>query len=75
MPKSQEERPDTQGTPEPALGKRTRRQLTPEYKLRILAQPVAASAVSLARYYAGKSSTAASSLNGDESLRNVAWPG
>jgi transposase-like protein len=38
MPKSQEERPDTQGTPEPALGKRTRRQLTPEYKLRILAQ-------------------------------------
>lgn len=38
MPKSQEERPDTQVTPEPALEKRTRRQLTPEYKLRILAQ-------------------------------------
>lgn len=38
MPKSQEERPDTQVTPEPALEKRTRRQLTPEYKLRTIAQ-------------------------------------
>lgn len=38
MPKSQEERPDTQVTPEPALEKRTRRQLTPEYKLRIVAE-------------------------------------
>lgn len=38
MPKSQEERPDTQVTPEPSLEKRTGRQLTPEYKLRILAQ-------------------------------------
>jgi transposase len=38
MPKSQAERPDTQVTPEPALEKRTRRQLTPEYKLRIVAE-------------------------------------
>ncbi len=38
MPKSISERPDTQVTPEPALEKRTRRQLTPEYKLRIIAQ-------------------------------------
>lgn len=38
MPKSQEELPDTQVTPEPALEKRTRRQLTPEYKLRIVAE-------------------------------------
>jgi len=38
MPKSPSERPDTQVTPEPALEKRTRRQLTPEYKLRILAE-------------------------------------
>lgn len=38
MPKSQEERPDTQVTPEPALEKRTRRQLTPEYKLRIVGE-------------------------------------
>jgi transposase len=38
MPKSISERPDTQITPEPALEKRTRRQLTPEYKLRIIAQ-------------------------------------
>ena len=38
MPKSISERPDTQVTPEPALEKRTRRQLTPEYKLRIIAE-------------------------------------
>jgi len=38
MPKSISDRPDTQVTPEPALEKRTRRQLTPEYKLRIIAQ-------------------------------------
>ena len=38
MPKSPTERPDTQVTPEPALEKRTRRQLTPEYKLRIIAE-------------------------------------
>ena len=37
MPKSRSERPDTQLTAEPALEKRTRRQLTPEYKLRIIA--------------------------------------
>ena len=38
MPKSTTERPDTQVTPEPAIEKRTRRQLTPEYKLRIIAE-------------------------------------
>ena len=38
MPKSISERPDTQVTPEPALEKRTRRQITPEYKLRIIAE-------------------------------------
>ncbi len=38
MPKSISERPDTQVTPEPALEKRTRRQLTPEYKIRVIAQ-------------------------------------
>ena len=38
MPKSLSERPGTQVTPEPALEKRTRRQLTPEYKLRIIAE-------------------------------------
>ncbi len=38
MPKSPTERPDTQVTPEPAIEKRTRRQLTPEYKLRIIAE-------------------------------------
>lgn len=38
MPKSISERPDTQVTPDPALEKRTRRQLTPEYKLRIIAE-------------------------------------
>ena len=38
MPKSISERPETQVTPEPALEKRTRRQLTPEYKLRIIAE-------------------------------------
>lgn len=38
MPKSISERPDTQVTPDPALEKRTRRQLTPEYKLRIMAE-------------------------------------
>ena len=38
MPKSISERPNIQVTPEPALEKRTRRQLTPEYKLRIIAE-------------------------------------
>ena len=38
MPNSISERPDTQVTPEPALEKRTRRQITPEYKLRIIAE-------------------------------------
>ena len=38
MPKSISERPDTQVTPEAALEKRTRRQLTAEYKLRIIAE-------------------------------------
>ena len=38
MPKSRSEFPDTQVTPEPSLEKRTRRQLTPEYKLRIIAE-------------------------------------
>ncbi|VAW79517.1 hypothetical protein MNBD_GAMMA15-1219 [hydrothermal vent metagenome] len=38
MPKPLSERPGTQVTPEPALEKRTRRQLTPEYKLRIIAE-------------------------------------
>lgn len=38
MPKSQSGLSDTQVTPEPALEKRTRRQFTPEYKLRILAE-------------------------------------
>ena len=38
MPKSISDRPDPQVTPEPALEKRTRRQLTPEYKLRIIAE-------------------------------------
>ena len=38
MPKPPTERPDTQVTPEPALEKRTRRQLSPEYKLRIIAE-------------------------------------
>jgi len=38
MPKSISKRPDTQVTPEPALEKRSRRQLTPEYQVRIIAQ-------------------------------------
>jgi len=38
MPKPLSEQLDTQVTPEPALEKRTRRQLTPEYKLRIIAE-------------------------------------
>lgn len=38
MPKSQSGLSDTQITPKPALEKRTRRQFTPEYKLRILAE-------------------------------------
>ena len=38
MPKSTSERPDTQVTPEPTLEKRSRRQITPEYKLRIIAE-------------------------------------
>ena len=38
MPKPPTEGPDTQVTPEPALEKRTRRQLSPEYKLRIIAE-------------------------------------
>lgn len=38
MPKPYTEPHKTQVTPEPALEKRTRRQFTPEYKLRILAE-------------------------------------
>lgn len=38
MPKSVSELPDNQVTPEPSLERRTRRQFTPEYKLRIIAQ-------------------------------------
>lgn len=38
MPKSISQRPDTQVTPEPALEIRARRQLAPEYKLRVIAQ-------------------------------------
>ena len=38
MPKSTSEWPDTQVTPKPTLEKRSRRQLTPEYKLRIIAE-------------------------------------
>ncbi len=38
MPKSTSELPESQVTPEPALEKRTRRQYTPDYKLRIIAE-------------------------------------
>lgn len=38
MPKPHSESHSTQVTPEPALEKRTRRQFTPEYKLRIIAE-------------------------------------
>ena len=38
MPKTSSALPDTQVTPDPTLEKRTRRQFTPEYKLRIIAQ-------------------------------------
>ena len=38
MPKTPSVLPDTQVTPGPTLEKRTRRQFTPEYKLRIIAQ-------------------------------------
>ena len=38
MPKSVSELPETQVTPHPALEKRTRRQFTPEYKLRMIAE-------------------------------------
>ena len=38
MPKPQSTLPVTQVTPDPVLEKRTRRQFTPEYKLRIIAQ-------------------------------------
>ena len=38
MPKSHSELSNTQVTPQPTLEKRTRRQFTPEYKLRILAE-------------------------------------
>ena len=38
MPKSVPELPDSQVTPEPSLEKRSRRQFTPEYKLRIIAE-------------------------------------
>lgn len=38
MPKPTSELPDNQVTPNPNLEKRTRRYLSPEYKLRILAQ-------------------------------------
>jgi len=38
MPKSPSAPPETQVTPEPSLEKRTRRQFSTEYKLRILAE-------------------------------------
>jgi len=38
MPKPPSERPDTQVIPKPALEKRTRRRLKPEYKLRIISE-------------------------------------
>jgi transposase-like protein len=38
MPKTPSALPDTQVTPDPTPEKRTRRQFTPEYKLRIIAQ-------------------------------------
>jgi len=38
MPKPPSELPESQVTPEPALEKRTRRQFTPDYKLRIIAE-------------------------------------
>jgi transposase-like protein len=38
MPKTTSTLPQTQVTPDPILEKRTRRQFTPEYKLRVLAQ-------------------------------------
>ncbi len=38
MPKSISKRPSTQVTPDPILEKRTRRQFTAEYKLKIIAQ-------------------------------------
>lgn len=38
MPKSASELPESQVTPEPRLEKRTRRQFTPDYKLRIIAE-------------------------------------
>lgn len=38
MPKTRSTLNDSQVTPDPALEKRTRRQFTPEYKLRIIAQ-------------------------------------
>jgi hypothetical protein len=38
MPKTPSTLPQTQVTPDPILEKRTRRQFTPEYKLRVLAQ-------------------------------------
>lgn len=38
MPKPPSGLPESQVTPEPALEKRTRRQLTPDYKLRIIAE-------------------------------------
>jgi len=38
MPKPESELPENQVTPEPALEKRTRRQFTPDYKLRIITE-------------------------------------
>ncbi|VAX12126.1 hypothetical protein MNBD_GAMMA24-2835 [hydrothermal vent metagenome] len=38
MPKPASELPENQVTPEPALEKRTRRQFTPDYKLRIITE-------------------------------------
>ncbi len=38
MPKSATEPPESQVTPEPALEKRTRRQFTPDYKLRMITE-------------------------------------
>ena len=41
MPKAPSELPDTQITPEPSLEKRTRRQFSTDYKLRIIAEAAA----------------------------------
>ena len=61
MPKSISERPDTQLTAEPALEKRTRRQLTPEYKLRIIADEEKMRQKT-AKTYPGKPSSAGANI-------------